>query len=242
MTLEEALELIKKLETSVKNLETKAEQADESVTKLQNKNAELLSEKKEIAKKKAEAEQAKAEAEEKIANEKGDFQKLLEIAKAKNLEKIKALETTNAKRYAQIKAQTLDNQIDKIAIKLGGDSDNAEMLTPHIEKRLKLEETDSGEIVVKVLDSKGELTAKTIEELEEEFRTTPKYAKNIVGRKSNGGGSGGDEGGAGGSGEDDYEKFFKKETRNVGKIIELKSSNPQEYERLNKKYPAEFNA
>lgn len=221
---------------TIEELQALVAQQNESIKKLESKNAEIILEKQSETSKRAEAEAEKLKAEEMIAKEKGDFEKLLEIEKTKSKETIESLTTQNTSRFSQLQDQLMTTQVSGLATKLGGSDDNAEMLNPHIAKRLKLED-DNGELKLRVLDTSGAITDKTLDDLEKEFRETTKYANNIQGRKSNGSGAGGDQGGSVNSG--DYEKYYKYGTPdyNIDKKMELKASDPKAHEALLKKHP-----
>lgn len=224
MELEEALATIKTMEESIKKLEAK--------------NVEIISEKRQEQTKREEIEKEKAKAEEAIAKEKGDFEKLLEIEKQKNAEKISDLETKSANQFKQLEKQLLTSEVSKLARALGGNEDNAEMLTPHIDRRLQLVDKD-GTLELVVLDATGNATDKSVSELEEEFRSTAKYANNIQGRKATGGGAG-NEGDGGAGDADDWEKYFQRDASgsrvDIDKMYELKALDEKKYEELLKKY------
>jgi hypothetical protein len=64
------------------------------------------------------------------------------------------------------------------------DGDNAELLKPFIEKRLRYEDGK-----IKITDNDGALTVSTVSDLETEFRTNKMFANIIVANRSNGGGA-----------------------------------------------------
>lgn len=224
MELEEALKLIATLNDSVKKLEAK--------------NVDIIAEKRTEQTKREEAEADKLKADELIAKEKGDFEKLLEIEKAKNEELIAGLTSKSSAQFKQLEEQLLTSKVSELSNSLGGNSDNAEMLSPHIAKRMKLEDKD-GSLTLIILDAKGQPTDKTVKDLEEEFRNTDKYANNIGGRQSSGGGGGGDGGGS--ANVADYEKAFIRDANgkrgSIDKMMELKEKDKAKYDELAKKYP-----
>ena len=139
---------------------------------------------------------AKAETEEKarMADEKarkdGDFEQLFKSSSeqaAQYKEQLDGLTNTiaNEKR---------NNEAMKIAAQLA-DGYNAELLGEKIAQRLKY--ADDG---VKVLDSNGQLTVSTVDDLKTEFQNNERFASLLRGNQSSGGGaSGGKSGGAAGN-------------------------------------------
>jgi len=224
MTLEEAQALIA--------------QQNESIKKLEAKNVDIIAEKRQEQTKREEAEAEKLKADELVAKEKGDFEKLLEIEKAKNEELIAGLTTKSSAQFKQLEEQLLTSKVSELSKSLGGNENNAEVLSPHIAKRMKLEDKE-GSLTLVILDAEGKPTDKTAKDLEEEFRSAEKFANNISGRRSSGGGGGPEGGGHGGQG--DYEEFFKRDSKgkrnNIDKVFELKGENEAKYNELIKKYP-----
>lgn len=224
MTLEEAQELIK--------------QQEESIKKLESKNADVILEKRQEQTKREEAEDEKRKADELVAKEKGDFEKLLEIEKDKNKTLIEGLTSKSSAQFKQLEEQLLTSKVSELSKSLGGNDDNAEMLSPHIAKRMKLEDKD-GSLTLVILDASGQPTDKTAKDLEEEFRSADKYANNIGGRNSSGGGGGGDGGGS--ANVADYEKAFIRDAKgqraDLDKTMELKGKDENKYKELLAKYP-----
>lgn len=142
-------------------------------------------------------------------------------------DKITKLEEKHTKelegRDTQISKLLVDNVADTMASEL---SDSPELLSDVIRKRLKAENGET-----RVLDTNGEPSATTVEELREEFRSNKKYAAVIRGSQANGGGSGG--GGKGGSSTKSFKDLSEKER------VELAKSNPAEFQRLLDAHKAE---
>lgn len=128
-----------------------------------------------------------------------------------------------AERDSQISKLLVDNVADTMAAEL---SDSPELLSDIIRKRLKAENGET-----RVLDANGELSATTVDELREEFRSNKKYAPIIRGSQANGGGSGG--GGKGGGATKSFKDMSEKER------TELARTNPAEYQRQLDAYRAE---
>lgn len=118
-------------------------------------------------------------------------------------------------RDAQISTLLVDNVADTMAAEL---SEAPELLGDIIRKRLTVKDGET-----RVLDAKGELSATTVDELREEFRSNKKYAAVIRGSQANGGGSGG--GGNGGGATKPFKDLSEKER------TELARTNPGEYQR-----------
>jgi hypothetical protein len=119
-------------------------------------------------------------------------------------EKFENLKTAHAKELAsrdsKISKLLVDNVADTMAAEL---SETPEFLVELIKKRLKVEDGADGP-ETRVVDANGALSASTIEELREEFKSNKKYAAVIRGSSASGGGSGG-----GGDNRDGVPKAFK---------------------------------
>lgn len=111
-----------------------------------------------------------------------------------------------------------------LAVELAGD--NAELLTPHLAKRLRAEIVD-GKAVTRVLDENGEVSALTPAELKKEILSSDKFAALVIGSKASGGGAAGARKGAGGSGT-------KKKLSEMSATEEAQfaNANPAEYQKL----------
>ena len=139
---------------------------------------------------------AKQEAEEKaqLANEKarkdGDFEQLFKSSSEQAASYKEQLDTLSN----TISNEKRNNEAMKIAAQLA-DGFNAELLGEKIAQRLKY--TGDG---VKVLDSNGQLTVSTVEDLKVEFQNNERFASLLKGNQSSGGGAaGGKSGGATGN-------------------------------------------
>ncbi|MDO6706783.1 hypothetical protein [Photobacterium sp. 1_MG-2023] len=87
-----------------------------------------------------------------------------------------------------LRTMLVDNEATKLAAELAGDS--ASVLLPHIKSRLGVAEKE-GKQVTAVLDTAGQPSAFTLDELKKEFSDNPAFAPVIVGSKASGGGAGG---------------------------------------------------
>jgi hypothetical protein len=111
-----------------------------------------------------------------------------------------------------------------LAAELAGD--NAELLTPHLLKRLRAEIVD-GKAVTRVLGEDGEVSALTPAELKKEILSSDKFAALVIGSKGSGGGAAGARKGAGGSGT-------KKKLSEMSATEEAQfaNANPAEYQKM----------
>ncbi|MCP4493136.1 MAG: hypothetical protein GY820_38430 [Gammaproteobacteria bacterium] len=145
-------------------------------TAMQGKMNELLGETK----------KAKAAAR-KQAEDDGNFEQLYNSSEQARTELQEKYEAQGAK-FAKGKCETVAKSI---AMDLA-DGDNALLLSSFIAPRLKFEGEE-----VKILDSKGQLTVSTVEDLKAEFKNNSRYVALLKGNQSSGGGaSGGKSGGA----------------------------------------------
>lgn len=189
----------------------------ESVAKLEAKNRELLEEK---AKAKQAAEQAALEA----AKKSGDLESLESSWKQK-------LESTTGEYSGRIKE--LESMLTRItsgaeAKKLASDlamPGHADLLMPHIERRLTTEVRD-GVPQVRILDANGHLSAMTIEDLRKEIANSPLFAPILAGSRASGGGAP-----TNGSNSIATKKFTEYSS---GELVALRRENPSEYERIKK--------
>lgn len=158
-------------------LQAENEQLKNDYGSMKGKMDQLLGETK-----RAKAERMKAE--EEAARKAGDFEQLFNSSESKLQETQKELENlrlgiANEKRH---------NEAVRIAGQLA-DGHNAELLATFIETRIKY--TDEG---VKVLDSAGQLTVSSLDDLANEFKTDARYSALIKGSQSSGGGATGNNG------------------------------------------------
>ena len=188
----------------------------QDVSGLKKKVDELLSEKKAAQQKAREAEeQAKREAEEKLKKA-NDYEQL--YASSESEREKAATELQELK--ATIERQSISQQATEIASGLTKDTARAKLLTEQIQSRLSLVDGE-----VRVLDTTGNLTVSTVEELTSSIKAD--YPFLVDGSQDAGGGAIGGSSGAGDSktvSRSDFErmshvdrsKFFK----SGGKIID----------------------
>ena len=151
----------------------------ETVSKLEANNKTLLQEKLEI--KKA-AELSAQEA----AKSKGDLDAYAKSLRETEFEPLRA-------ENEQLKA-ALDEATIGMVIK---DIEKDVFISPKVDHGLKsrlAKEVIDGKAVVRVLDKEGRPTAMTIEQLKDEYRSSPEYAPFVIGSKANGSGGVGGKG------------------------------------------------
>ena len=160
----------------------------EDVSGLKRKIDELLSEKKSVQAKMQEAElRAKTENEERLKKA-NDYEQLYKSSE---------LERENAsKELAELKShlqkQRINGEATKIASSLTKDTARAKLLSEQIQARLSMVDND-----VRVLDSNGNLTVSTVEELTNAIKS--EYPFLVDGSQAAGGGANGSSSGAGDS-------------------------------------------
>ena len=185
-----------------------------SVERLEAKNRELLEEKKRA---KQEAEQAALDA----AKKGGDVEALEKSWQ----QKVQAIEQDLAAKIAQYERMVSDMTSGAEAIRAASElalSGSADVLLPHIQRRLSTEVKD-GKAIVRVLDADGRPSAMSIADLKKEIAANPAFAPILVGARANGSGPPGRPGSAAGK------KFNEIPS---GELAQLRRQNPAEYERL----------
>ena len=147
----------------------------------------------------------------------------------------KAWQTKLTKREQELQAQIEsankalrshmeDSVATALAAKLAGD--NAELLLPHIQKRLRAEVGADGKAVTRVLDASGEVSAMTLAELEKEVSTSGRFSAVLVASKASGGGTPGARKGAGGA----QTKTLKEMT--ATEEAQFARAHPEEYKNM----------
>tara|TARA_R110000796_G_scaffold42012_4_gene104139 strand:+ start:2593 stop:3309 length:717 start_codon:yes stop_codon:yes gene_type:complete len=165
---------------------------NEDLTGLKNKVDELLREKKAVSLKAKEASQ-EAEAAKLDAAKKGNDTEALDKSwrekfDARETELNSELEKLSGTLITLTSGQTASKIAAEIAVQ-----GSADVLLPHLEKRLKTEFRDGSPVTV-VLDKDGKPSAMSMDELKSEFQNSAAFAPLIVGTKANGAGrTGGNE-------------------------------------------------
>jgi hypothetical protein len=185
------------------------------------------------------AETAAAELKQKIADIEAELQTVRESGEGKKSAEVKATEKAwQAKldkaqkelgdqlaiTQAALKTQMVDSVAMRIATDIAGD--NAEILLPHLRGRLASEIVD-GKAVTKVIGADGAASASTVEELQKEFLSNPKFSAVVVGSRATGGGAGGRRG-SGGAAQITSLKDFKTATEES----KYANEHPAEYKAL----------
>lgn len=170
------------------SLEKQLEQKDEQLADLQNqfdavknKSNELLNEAKQAKNKAREASEEREKIKIDKAEKDGDFEQLLKSSEKER----NTLQSQLSELMNKVSSEKINNSAMKLANDLA-DGSNAELLSEFISKRIKFVE---GEL--KVLDSSGNLTVSSLENLKNEFSNSEKYKSLLRGTKSSGGGASG---------------------------------------------------
>lgn len=138
--------------------------------------------------------------------------------------KIQKLKDDYAKERDGLMSHLSKVHRDDVATRLASEiSDTPELLAPFILNRLQFELGASGP-ETRVLDADGKLSASTVEELREEFKTNAKFAALVRGPASSGGGAQNTPPGA--SGPKKPEEYTEAER------VALHRTNPAEFQRL----------
>lgn len=116
----------------------------------------------------------------------------------------------------------VDNVAHGLAIKIAAKPEFAELLLPHIAKRVTAESID-GQYKTRILDKDGKPSALSLEDLEKEMLQTAAFAPILIGTQANGAGGGS---GSGGGASKKFSDLSEPERR------DLYRKNPAEYNRL----------
>lgn len=116
------------------------------------------------------------------ARKRGDITTLEKSWQSKLDETVKGLTEKLSKKDSYLKNNLVDSVALQIASKI---STSPALLVPHIKARLAAD-LDGDTPSTKVLDAKGQLSALTIEELQNEFVTNPDFGAIIIGSKATG--------------------------------------------------------
>lgn len=191
---------------------------EDRLKKLEKNNQDLLAEKK---KAKEDAEAAALDA----AKKGGDIEALEKSWTDKMTSAVSAKDQELNALKEMVSQLTVGSTATALAAELFGE--HADLMMHHIKSRLTYEVAE-GKPKVRILDD-GKPSAKTVDELKEEFRSSQKFAPFVVGSKASGGGpTGRPSGGA--------TKKFTEMTD--AERIKLKNDNRPEYDRV----VAEFKA
>lgn len=101
-----------------------------------------------------------------------------------------------------------------------------ELLEDVIAKRLKVERGDDNKPFTRVLDDKGNPSAKTLDEFKQELLANEKYAAIIISSKGSGGGAGGSDSDGGADEKKSFWDYSDKE------LTEMRTNDPDRYKKL----------
>lgn len=147
---------------------------------------------------------ARKEATEKVTLLEGEVETLTSRAgNAGDIEKSWQKKLEQAEQKAKVKQDALSQQlrtvlVDNVAQTIAGEISTApELIVPHIQKRLTIDEQD-GKMITRVLDGDGKASALSVNELKSEIIADKRFAPIITGSKASGGGANGGQPPAGG--------------------------------------------
>lgn len=159
----------------------------ESITKLEENNKTLLQEKKD-------AKTAAQLAVEEAARKGGDVEALEASWKEKLASETASRDEKLSEYQKTIQKMTVGSAAQSMAGELALPG-SADVLLPHIERRLQVEMTDGGPLV-RVLDKDGKPSASSIEDLRKEIESDAAFAPLLLGSKASGSGDVGKKGGS----------------------------------------------
>lgn len=197
---------------------------------LKAKTDELLGEtKRERELRKAAEERAKAleDAQQKAAEDNARAKGDVESLEKSYQEKMQKLDTDYGSKVSTLEKQIYDLTVGQAATNLANElaiKGSAIAMLPHIQNRLTLEQTETGEQRIRVLDASGNKTAMTLEDLKQEFRANEAFKPLIAANGASGSGANGANSGAGG--QFDATKLTAHERK------QLKDSDPQRFAQL----------
>ena len=158
--------------------------------------------KKLLDEKKKESERARL-AEEERARRERDVESLERSIKEKHQAELENYSTRTAQLQSQLESQMVDNLAMRLANEL---SDTPALIMPHIKSRLRAQEID-GRWRTTVVDTMGNPTATTPDELVEHMRSDKQFAPLVRGTKAGGGGANGGGANPGGNGGGEQHTF-----------------------------------
>lgn len=124
----------------------------------------------------------------KQSRENGDVKALEASWKQKLERRENELTEQMQKVQGQLQKVTLDRAAQEIATKLNPEA--TKVLYPHVRSRLQgVEDPETGDFVVKVLDENGKPSANSLEDLQQEFLASNDFARIVVGSKASGSGA-----------------------------------------------------
>lgn len=144
---------------------------------------------------KDEADAREREAKEAKAKKDKDFDALENSYKEKQATAVAVEQAKTAKREEQLRDLLVENKALELANEI---STSPKLILPHIRARLRAE-LDGDKPQTRVLDDKGEVSAKTLVDLKQEFVDNAEFKAIIKASNASGGGAGGGGGSGGGA-------------------------------------------
>lgn len=130
---------------------------------------------------------------------KGDVEALENSWKDKLATTESKLKEREQKLQKQLQRATIGARAEALAAEL---SVAPELMAPEIAKRLTVEESEDGEIRIRVKGPDGKPSAMSIDDLKNEIKADKRYAPVLIGSKASGGGANGNNGSNGNGGGD----------------------------------------
>lgn len=163
---------------------------------LKAKVDELLTESKAAKAKAKEAEEAKQKAADEAAHKAGDVDALTASWQKKWEEREAEFQAREAELSGALTSMTSGATASSLANKLAVDAESAENIADYLKGRLRTD-FEGGAAKTVVLGQDGKPSALTVEELEKEVASMPRFSRLIAGTKASGGGAAHANGGAG---------------------------------------------
>ena len=145
----------------------------------------------------ADLETARTEMEElrKTGIPKGDVDRLEASYKDKYTKKEKELTEKIEALTSSLERHLIEGQAVKLAGEIAAKPEYIEAIMPHIRSRMKLEASEGGDQIVRILDKDGKPSALNMDDMKKEVLASKALAPLLSGSKASGGGAGGGQGG-----------------------------------------------
>ena len=213
MTNEASTDLDNVVSDDVETNDTQQTELQAEIERLRKHNEVLLSEKKARSEAARQAEAEKLRIEQEAAKKNGDFEALEKSYEQKFQEKQRELEELIRQRDSSTVEQTSQG----LASQLADTPHNQRLLQRFIKDRLSVVDGQ-----VKVIDEQGQLSASTIDDLANEFRSSGVYDSLLTGTRGSGSGGAG-TGAKGVRSASDYSEAER---------VELAKTNPDLFKQL----------
>lgn len=165
---------------------------------------------------------------------KGDVEALEQSYKDRLTKREEELNARINALTSQITNVMVDGEAMRLANEIAAKPEFVDLLLPHVRGRLKLESSEDGTHITRVLDKDGKPSSLTLDDLKKELQGNKAFAPILAGSKAHGGGSNG--GGGGGAPSNKKMKDMSEHER-----VTLYRENPEEFHRLKKEMEAEAN-